>query len=113
MNYVLDPERIRDLMERDPDFVQLAITPSGKLVTRTRRPISRRSRMRNGQGYLKQTVRCTYRTVQTSPFDPGSLVPRIKALHGTFSFGDMLSDNSIRNLITAYNRMEGRQLNVS
>lgn len=107
MDYVLDPERIRDLMERDPDFAQLAITPAGKLIARTRRPVSRRSRMRNGQGYLKQTVRCTYRTVQTSPFDPGSLVPRIEALHGTFNFGDMLNDDSIRNLIMAYNVMKG------
>lgn len=84
-----------------------------------RHPGSRRGRERNGEGFLSsRPVRRTYRTVMRPEIKTQNqrswtmhdyvAVPRVSALQGTWNFGDMLNDDSIGNLLRAYQIMKGR-----
>jgi len=83
-----------------------------------RHPASRRGRERNGEGFLhSKPVRRTYRTVMHPRILTQSqrswtmadyiAVPRVRAMHGEFNFGDMLNDDSIGNLLRIYAVIKG------
>lgn len=103
---------------QDSDFTLLEGIPTPSEVRNRRpskrHPASRRGRVRNGQAFLSSPgARRTYRTVpyyrvifNNSVLDHMA-VPRV-SMHGTYNLGDMLSDDSIGNLLRAYAEIKGR-----
>ena len=106
----------------DSDFELLERIPSPSEVRNRRgarrHPASRRGRKRNGEGFLNSPpVRRTRVTVMRPEIKTQNQrswtmhdyvsVPRIE-MHGTWNLGDMLNDDSIGNLLRAYNIIKGR-----
>ena len=107
---------------QDSDFTLLEGIPTPSEVRNRRpsrrHPASRRGRVRNGQAFLNGfRARCTRVTVMRPEIKTQNqrswtmhdyiTVPRVE-LHGTWGFGDMLSDDSIGNLLRAYAEIKGR-----